>query len=317
MHQLGQTKVRMIWLAIGLGSVFAIATMWLGISLFEASSSGQPGLGVLTLALIMFLVGVGVPFYIQERISPSKYFSGDSQTRINSEGISIAQLGTAPWPSVLSLEGIPDSDSAIIVHTSNLGKLLLRDTRSNMLEHILPALQSHLHKNISVDFDSETEMIFRVIPFNLTSFRIQIASGYVLGGIAGIAGAIGGSSILKSLVAFFIFPIMIAYLIWMFPIWNLSFGCAKKVTALRIRDGRLVSVDGKMSIELKNVTAIARVASGIGYSFNYITLKLQNGAKLHFMAYDNFWGKFVLDLLSASGYPDASKILEQSAPDSN
>ena len=72
----------------------------------------------------MFFVGAGIPIYIQGYLSPSKNFSGASQGSINHRGIEIAGRGTAAWEHVLSFEGIPDSDTTVLVHTFNLATLL-------------------------------------------------------------------------------------------------------------------------------------------------------------------------------------------------
>jgi hypothetical protein len=246
----------------------------------------------------MFLVGVFVPFLIEQLLSPGKNFMGNSQVKIDRQGIEIAELGKLNWQNILSIEGIPDCSYAIIVHTANMGSLLLTDTPEMISDHILPALNAHLLGNKGVGSVSGAVSIYRVVPFAWTYFRTLIITGYLLGGLAGIAAVVGGNTAFKSVVGLFLFPPMIAYLIWMPAFSLLSLGSEKKVSVLTIDEERLVSMDGKINIELKNASFKLRSVSGIGYSFEFATLSSTHGKRVYFVPYDNSWEQFVSRLNS-------------------
>ena len=169
-----------------------------------------------------------------------------------------------------------------------------------MLESILPTIKSYLlGKNMAPAICS-ADTVFRVAAFNWRRFRRRIVIGYAFGWSLGIAGAIYANSLLKSLVALFIFPFIIAYLIWEPALSGLSLGLAKKVNAFVIQGGRLISTDGTQSFDLTNAEVAIEKKSGLAYSLEFVTLTLKDGTKHYFLPYDNNWDTFVTALKSAS-----------------
>ena len=299
-QQLDTSQGWMMGLVVGCGAIFAVTTMILGAYLFGTDSADVIAFGFIPSAILMFLVGALIPFYVRERLAPGRDFSGNSQVRIDANGIEIIGLGTATWGNVLSYDGIPDSESTILIHTINLRTLLLTDTAANISGQILPALRAYLDGERSVDCVSGVEEMFRIIPFHWRRFQLQIVAGYVIGAGVGIAGAITGPTPLKSLGSLIIFPPMLAYLVWMFPFWGLSFGSAKRVTVVSIKAGRLVSMDGKLDVDLAQAAINVKMVSGIGYQFEMVSLTHKNSGKLYFIGHDGSWGKFVSSLKAIS-----------------
>ena len=278
---------------IALASAFAcvILTMYIGIEL-----AGLPEFIVFFIAIFMVLLGAGIPILIRERLYPSESFNGESNIVIDSHGINIEKIGQIDWENVLSLESIPDSSSTILIHTTNQGELLLSDTPANMSSKILPALEIH--------FGSETETsfakIYRVTSFNWPRFQFLILLGYVAACTIGVLGAIYGTSLLKSVVVALIVPPMVAYLIWMFPLWGLSFGRPRRVIILKLRNAQLVFSNGKPSFDLTEAAVSLMKKTGLAYSIEFVTLTLKDGTKHYFLPYDNSWDSFVAALKSAS-----------------
>jgi hypothetical protein len=70
----------------------------------------------------------------------AKPFDATAQVDIGEDGFSVEGLGRVEWIDVLTIEGIPDSDSYLIVHTRPFRKLMLTapvDELARVLNHYL------------------------------------------------------------------------------------------------------------------------------------------------------------------------------------
>ncbi len=106
----------------GLGLVIPLAT------LLDDRGFWSAMLGALAL-MVGSLLGLALGMALEHlwrrmRGLPALYMA-TTRVDIGAPGLAVEGLGVVPWCDVLALEGIPDSEHALIVHTRQFEKLML------------------------------------------------------------------------------------------------------------------------------------------------------------------------------------------------
>lgn len=253
------------------------ATGWWGfVSLFGILGGG-------VLSIIGMLAGMVAWFPLEQRWLAWRGklpFSAVTRVVMDETGLQIEGLGCSPWDEVMSWESIPDSNSALIIHTQRYGGLLLRAP----IDTLIPLVAHHLNLSREAALQNPADAPFR--------FRAQVFSWprFILWIIAGYAAGIGAAAALilagpiydpfKMLVGLIMLPVMCAWLIWTIPFWRLSLFSDRHIRAFELKGAVLQMGDGSWVADLTTSQVQNRQTWGIGYNLTFITLRPHQGKRL-------------------------------------
>ena len=212
------------------------------------------------------------PWWRRKRGLPEE-FSRTTKVEIGSRGLRVNGLGQIHWRDVLATEGVPDSDSYLIVHTRLFGRLLLQAP----LDALRPVFAHHMAQPPATR--SETLSV-RAIVFHWPRFRAWIWLGYALAGAVAVALLLHSpdAGLFKTLVGLCVTP-FIAHFVWWIPFDQLSTFSAKRVRAFVLEGSVLRSTDGGWSVDLRQRPAVHRRACGFGYDIEFLTLRPREGGR--------------------------------------
>lgn len=275
---------------LGLSMLCAVPGFWLAVQ-FDADATGWRALSAsagmfagIALAMVGMVAGMIFWFVLEQRYLRWRgvtLFSATTPVRADARGLTVEGLGVCAWGDVLSHEGIPDSGSALIVHTRPYGRLLVEAE----LEALLPVLDHHLEAARESGLRAaraDAALRFRALVFHWPRFLLWIAAGYLLGGAAvlGLLYNAQNAGFFKTLVGLALLPAMSAWLIWTIPFWQLSLFSPGRTRAFELRGAALQSSDGAWRIDLREARVRYRVASGIGYRLEFFSIRPARGKRL-------------------------------------
>jgi hypothetical protein len=245
---------------------------------WRAAASALAGVGLILVACVAMLAGL-VGWMVLEtkwrrwRGQPD-LFNETTAVAVGPLGLTIDGLGHADWADVLSTEGVPDSDSHLILHTRPFGKVMLQaplDTLAATVAHYLDR-----------PGDAEpADTPLRAIVFSWPRFCAWIWTGYALAGAVavGLIFVNPHAGTFKTLVALGVLMPLTAWLVWWIPFAQLGTFSAKRVRAFTLDGTELRSTDGRWAVDLRQHPAVYREARGVGYALEFLTLRPREGGR--------------------------------------
>lgn len=263
--------------------------MAVGVWLLDADATGWRAvlgvlgmLGLIVLLLVLLVVGMGAWMWFegwrQRRRGQPPLFNGAAQVDIGERGLSVQGLGHADWIDVLAIEGVPDSDSYLIVHTRPFQKLMLSGRADELAEVIGYYLAQ---KTAATAITQGGILQVRAVVFNGARFLAWIMAGYALAAAMGVAMLMNlPDSFVKAVVGIGLLVPLVAWLVWAIPFAQLDNFAPQRVRAFEIDGARLRSTDDEWQIDLQRALVRHRHASGIGYAFDFISIRPGEGRRL-------------------------------------
>lgn len=282
--------------ATGIGAIiflclaYSMLLMGAAVWLIDMDATGWYILLTMIAAVALFvlwlagLVGVvNAWIWIEENWLPSTKgrpdpFNATTQVDIGENGLSVQGLGHVDWIDVLSIEGVPDSDNYLIVHTRPFRKLLL----TTEVDALAPVINHYLELRGSSKTALAGALQTRAIVFCWRCFLAWIWAGYVLAGTMGLAILLTASnaSLFKTMVALCVLVPLVAWLVWAIPFSRISLFSHSRVRAFEFNNTRLRSIDGAWHIDLQKARVSHRQVSGIGYEFDFLSIRSKVGQNL-------------------------------------
>lgn len=207
-----------------------------------------------------------------------KPFNETAQVDVGESGLSVQGLGHVDWIDVLTFEGIPDSDSYLVVHTRPFKKLML----TVPVDDLVPVINHYLSLRASPTPTANGALQSRAMVFCWRCFQAWIAAGYALAGVAAIALLFNGANagFLKTMVGLCVVVPLAAWLVWFVPFGQISTFAPSRVRAFELEGTRLRSTDGLWQADLRQAQVRRRHVSGLGYAFSFLAIRPQTGKNL-------------------------------------
>lgn len=224
-----------------------------------------------------------------------KPFDATAQVDIGEDGFSVEGLGRVDWIDVLTIEGIPDSDSYLIVHTRPFRKLML----AAPVDELAPVINHYLELKSNAEPTRAGTLQSRAMVVCWRCFLAWIWAGYVLAGAAGIAVFSNASDagFLKTMVALCVLLPLTAWLVWAIPFAQVSTFAASRVRAFELDGTQLRSTDGQWHADLMQARVSYRQVSGVGYAFFLLAVRPKAGKRLDLLLEGNADQEALLDAL--------------------
>ena len=226
-------------------------------------------------------------------------FSECTPVDIGEAGFSVQGLGHVDWIDVLALEGIPDSDNYLIVHTRPFRKLML----AAPVDELVPVFNHYLAQAGSAKATRAGTLQSRALVFCWRCFLAWIWAGYALAGAGGIALLLNASNagFVKTMVGLCVLMPLVAWLVWAVPISRISTFAPSRVRAFELQGTRLRRTDGEWQSDLLQSRISLRRASGIGYEFSFLAIRPPSGKGLDLILQGGAEQEALLDALSDRG----------------
>jgi hypothetical protein len=243
--------------------------------------------GGFAVALVGFVVGAILWFMLEDYFRKAKGltapFNQYTVVSIDENGLNIKDLGLTKWPNVLRLEGVPDAEYALFVHTTSFGKLLLHHD-ANTLAAVLNFHSSQNRTAVISDALSSKDAAFefKAVIFHWPKFFTWILAAYLIA----IAIAVGlpifnpHAGFFKNMVAIFVLAPLCWMLVWTIPMWQISLFAGKRTKAFDLTQDRLTSKDRIIGIDLRSAKISFHHKTGIGYVLDFIAVKPQKGKRI-------------------------------------
>ena len=206
---------------------------------------------------------------------------------IDESGINIKGLDLLKWTDIVGLEGVPDDDHTLFLHTAPYGKLLLHhpaDELYKVFNHYLnqqrdaelnQATLNHAQNSTVAAFE------FKATLFNWPIFLTVIIFGYLIGiAVTGLLLFYANIGFFKNMLAIFLLAPICAYLVWTIPFWQISHFAGKRTKKFVMTQDKLSSKDKAIEVYLLNTKVTFHHKTGIGYKLDFMTIISQNGRRL-------------------------------------
>lgn len=207
-------------------------------------------------------------------------FYASTQVDIDAAGVSVEGIGVVAWRDVLAIEAIPDSDSALLVHTRQHEKLML----SAPTEELIPLISHYMDQFLKGDSEgvqnkSEGIIRCRVVVFHWPRFMVWVWAGYLLSGALSIAmiAASPYADFLKNLILIVVLMPVFPWLVWAVPFARLGLFASSRVRVFELDGAHLRSTDGTWDFDLNEVTVIDRHSKGIGFDLQVLSFRPSTG----------------------------------------
>jgi len=275
---------------LGFSLLGGIPGFWLAVQ-FDGDATGWRAVYAsagffagIALSMVGLLAGLMGWFVLEQRYlrwRGIKLFSATAPLTLDQRGLSVEGLGACTWRDVLSYEGVPDSDSALIVHTRPYGRLLI-EAATDLL---VPVLDHHLEAARESDLreaGAGAVLHFKALVFHWPRFLAWIIAGYLLAGAVGIGLLFNASDAgwFKTMVALALLLPLSAWLVWSIPFWQVTHFSPGRMRAFELEGHTLQSSDGAWRIDLRDARARYRSASGIGYELEFVSVRPGSGKRL-------------------------------------
>lgn len=255
-------------------------------------SSGWPAffgtlgiLGCAALSMAGMLAGAVLWFALEERWRKWRgktLFSGNARVRIDGEGLLVEGLGLNAWREVLGWEGVPDSDSHLIVHTQRFGGLLLSAPTRPLLEalshHQAVARARVMHDATGSDGPPHFEFAAQV--FHWPRFQAWIWLGYLLAGALAVGLLAADRGVFKTFVGCVVACPVVALLIWAIPLARISTFGARGMRSFALNGTSLEMGGGAWRADLSKSRVILQSRSGLLYDLTFVTVAPRGGRRL-------------------------------------
>lgn len=254
------------------------ATGWMGlIAAFGVMSSAVLGLAAMCGG---FILGALIENWWDRRRKVTR-FDATTQVQVDAEGFAVEGLGTMTWAEVLAVEGIPDSESAFVVHTALFGRLLLQASVSSVAPVFRHYLVQHAEAQRVAAWQSRGgQHNFKALVFNWPRFVAWILAGYLVGAAIAVALIFAGDRPLVGLLVAMLLAPASAWLVWSIPFWQLTTFSASRMRAFQLQGYVLSSADGRWRIDLRAARVRYRNSRGVGYELNFISIRPEQGRRL-------------------------------------
>lgn len=300
-----------IWPMLGVCALYSVlifaATAWV----VDMEATGwYIALGMVSWLALFALWLVGLVFVVRGWIwiethwlrsgkGRPKAFDATAQVDVGEDGFSVEGLGRVEWIDVLTIEGIPDSDSYLIVHTRPFKKLML----AAPVDELAPVVNHYLELTSSGKATPTGKRQSRAMVFCWRCFLVWIWAGYALAGAAGIALLSNASDagFLKTVVGLCVLVPLTAWLVWAIPLAQVSTFAASRVRAFELDGRRLRSTDGDWHADLLQARVSHRRVSGLGYEFTFLAIRPKSGKRLDLLLEGSADQQALLDALVERG----------------
>lgn len=265
-------------------------------------------MAAMAVLFVLWLVGLVVVvrawLWVEAHWLPSakrraKLFSGRTQVDAGEAGFSVQGLGHVDWIDVLAIEGIPDSDNYLIVHTRPFRKLLL----TVCVDELAPVISHYLDRRSSIEATRWGEL-----PKPRHGFLLAVLQGLDLGGVrtGGRGGHCaapqrGGRGLREDRGGLCVLVPIVAWLVWAIPISQISTFSPSRVRAFELDGSRLHSTDGEWQFDLRRARISRRRVSGIGYEFTFLAIRPESGKRLDLILEGGADQEALLDALNDRG----------------
>ncbi|MDP5238928.1 hypothetical protein Q9Q94_05270 [Uliginosibacterium sp. 31-16] len=258
-----------------IGAAPGFALMFWGIS-DESWWAMLLGIGGMLLALIGMLAGFGLILFGYEKLRGVPDFSQKVLVEARPEGLAIEGYRLIPWREIAGYEGVPDSDSHLIVHASPWSLML--DDDAGLLAR---SIGWHLNASNSLNPQAGGGCV-RALLFRRWRFLAWIVAGYVLPAAVVIASLPeNNKGLLGVLALVFVVGPLLAWLIWAIPLATIGLLAGPRMRTFYLDGALLHSTDGHWQIDLRSTRLRSHRASGIGYEFGFVSLHPARGRSLH------------------------------------
>jgi UPF0716 family protein affecting phage T7 exclusion len=309
--QVTQTDASGIWPILLLCTAYSVLIVGAASWAIDPDAKGwyiALGMVIMLAFIALWLVGLVVvvrawiwveKHWLQSAKGRAKAFNECTRVDIGEGGFSVQGLGHVDWIDVLTLEGIPDSDNYLIVHTRPFRKLML----TAPVDELAPVINHYLALRSSVKATRTGTLQSRAMVFCWRCFLAWIWAGYALAGAAGIALLLNVSDagFMKTMVGLCVLMPLIAWLVWAIPVSQISTFSHSRVRAFELDGARLRSIDGAWQFDLLRARVSRRRASGIGYEFTFMTIRPESGKRLDLILEGGADQEALLDALSDRG----------------
>lgn len=240
-------------------------------------------LGGMALAIVGMFAGMMYWFVLEQRWLAWRGklpFSAVARVEIDERGLAVEGLGQLGWGEVLSWEGVPDSDSALIVHTQRHGGLLLHAA----VDELIPPLAHFLAASSGAAGKAGGELVWRFTAqvFSWPRFMLWIVAGYAaafaVAALLIIAGPTGEP--FKTLLVLIVEMPICAWLVWSIALARLSLFGNRHVRAFELRGHVLHMGDGSWQADLRTSRVLYRSKRGVGYALTFLTVLPAKGRRL-------------------------------------
>lgn len=258
-----------------LGAAPGFALMFWGIS---GDSGWETLLGIVGMLLTMtgMLTGFALTLFGYEKLRGVPDFSQKVLVEARPEGLAIEGYRLIPWREIAGYEGVPDSDSHLIVHASPWSLMLDGDAGQ-----LARSIGWHLSASNSLGPQAGGGCV-RALLFRRWRFLAWIVAGYVLPAAVVIASLPENNKGLPGVLALvFVVGPLLAWLIWAIPLATIGLLAGPRMRTFYLDGARLHSTDGRWQIDLRSTRLRSHRASGIGYEFGFVSLHPARGQSLH------------------------------------
>lgn len=263
-----------------------------GVWLIDAEATGLlgflAGLGMLVfvvLSIVACFGGLLLWMWIEQawdRWRGHQFFDASTTLRMDSQGFCVEGLGTVAWPDVLALEGVPDSDSALIVHTRPFSGLLLQhdvDALLPVLQHYMGLCEQQMRQDCANDAPQQGQV--KALPFYWPGFLVWVGAGYVAAGAVWFALVLGSNrGVVGTVLGGLVLAVMVAWLVWAIPFAQLSTFSPKRIRAFALEGTQLASTDGRWRWDLRTCRVRYRHKRGVGFNLSFVSIRPAKGRGL-------------------------------------
>jgi hypothetical protein len=214
-------------------------------------------------------------------------FEATTRVRMDERGLLIEGLGEMGWQDVLELEGIPDSTSALIVHTSHFKGVMLKAEHDD----VLPVLKHHMAAQAQrnrmklAEQGPEAGFAFKAMVFSWRGFLGWIWLGHLLA--AALAAVIlldGRQGLLVDGLVALVLGGMVTGLIRAIPLFQLGTLGGKRVRAFVLKGCELSPTGQTTPVDLHGARITRRSRSGIGYQLDFFSIRPRQGRSWDLLA---------------------------------
>ena len=258
-----------------LGASPGFALMFWSIS-DESGWATLLGIGSMLLALIGMLAGFAFIGMGYDKLRGVPDFSQKVMVEASPAGLDIAGYRLIPWREIAGYEGVPDSDSHLIVHASPWSLLLDGDAGQ-----LARSIGGCLNVGNSLNLQGSGGCV-RALLFHRWRFLAWIVAGYVLPAAVVIASLPeNNKGLLGVLVLIFVLGPLLAWLVWAIPLSMIGLLAGSRMRTFYLEGSLLHSTDGRWHIDLGTARLRAHQTAGIGYEFEFVTIRPAHGRSLH------------------------------------
>ncbi len=242
---------------------------------------------MIILPLLVTALGFKIFDFVRKSVTGTPIFSAVTQVRLDEKGFRVEGLGIVPWDEVLALEGPTNGKSPMLVETVRFNNLVLDQVEVLEFAPVLIYYMTLYEKAVSNSSwcEKNHSFVFRALPFRWMAFQFFINLGFLVGGTT-FWLVLFASYHDGWLVPIFFSAVVggcTAYAIWLWPFMRIKNLTRGHIKSFQCREKLLSSSDGKIQIDLGTSTIRYMLRTGIGYDFQFISIKSKEGKRLNLL----------------------------------